>query len=465
MTVGIYIRVSTQEQVQEGYSISAQKERLKAYCIAQGWDDFKFYVDEGLSAKDTDRPQLKILLEHIKSDSIKTVLVYKLDRLTRSVLDLYRLLETFDKYNCAFKSATEVYDTTTAMGRMFITIVAALAQWERENLGERVIMGQVEKARQGEYSAKAPYGFDKKDNKLIINEQQSKIILSWIEEIKSGTSIRKLSDMMNNSNVKPIRGYKWHIATMLDILHNQALYGALKWRDEVIEQTHAGIITKEEFNNIQHILKSRQNLKIRETNSIFIFQMKLKCPTCGNRLTCERSSYFRKRDLAQVERNYYRCQACALNKRQAFGVSEIKVEKALLAYMDGLIFENEYHEPKEKNNDLINKFEQQINTVKRQREKFQKAWSKDHMTDDEFTKQMLETKLKLDELTAELNQITPKENEQVDQKKIKELSKDFVANWAHLPPHDKKQFMATFVESVEIEKKEGKAFVNGVHYF
>lgn len=125
-SVGIYVRVSTDEQAKEGYSISAQKEKLKAYCVSQGWASFKFYVDEGKSAKDTHRPSLELLLRHIEQGIIDTVLVYRLDRLTRSVRDLYTLLDYFDKYNAVFRSATEVYDTGSATGRLFITLVAAI---------------------------------------------------------------------------------------------------------------------------------------------------------------------------------------------------------------------------------------------------------------------------------------------------------------------------------------------------
>src|SRR5690625_1264812 len=179
MKTAIYVRVSTEEQAKEGYSVSAQMKRLKAFTVSQGWDIHDVYADEGISAKNTKRPQLQRMIKDIKSDKVDVVLVYRLDRLTRSVFDLYKLLETFEKYDCKFKSATEVYDTTTAMGRMFITIVAALAQWERENHGERVAMGFEEKVKQGKCPFNfSPIGYDlnKEKSKLYINESEAIII-------------------------------------------------------------------------------------------------------------------------------------------------------------------------------------------------------------------------------------------------------------------------------------------------
>lgn len=463
MTVGIYIRVSTEEQARDGFSISAQREKLKAYCVAQDWDSFKFYVDEGVSAKDTNRPQLSIMLGHIKQGLITTVLVYRLDRLTRSVMDLYKLLDTFDKYNCAFKSATEVYDTSTAMGRMFITIVAALAQWERENLGERVRMGQLEKARQGEYSAKAPFGFDKGENsKLVINKEESKIVLDIVKKVEEGYSIRQIATHLD-SYVKPIRGYKWHIRTILDILSNHAMYGAIRWSDEVIEEAHKGIITKDRFMKLQKVLSARQNFKKRQTSSIFIYQMKLICPNCGNRLTCERSMYYRKRDDKYIESNHYRCQACALNKKKAFATSEKKTEKAFLDYIQDLRFEQIPQSQKEDDESEILK--KQLVKVERQREKFQKAWSNDLMTDEEFTNRMNETKDMLESIKEKLHSLAPNKNEEIDNDVIKDIVNDIKNKWPFLSPIEKKQFMNMFIESIEVGKNEGTTEILNVAFY
>lgn len=180
--IGLYIRVSTEEQNVEGYSISGQRERLKAFCVAQSWETIKFYVDEGISGRSTERPALKKMMKDIENGLIDVLLVY---RLTRSVRDLHDILDFLEKHNCQFRSATEVYDTSTAMGRIFITIVAAIAEWESANLGERVRLGQIEKARQGEWSAPSPYGFRKNNQKrLEINPKETEDVKLMVLKVK-----------------------------------------------------------------------------------------------------------------------------------------------------------------------------------------------------------------------------------------------------------------------------------------
>lgn len=452
MTVGIYIRVSTEEQAKEGYSISAQRERLKAYCFAQDWQDFKFYVDEGISAKTADRPQLKKLLQHIKEGIIDTLLVYKLDRLTRSVSDLNSILNELKEYNAVFRSATEVFDTSSATGRLFIQIVGSMAQWESDNLGERVRVGMMEKARQGHWSAQAPFGFKKLDKRLVVDEERKDTLLDMIERVKEGYSIRKVATYLTHKGVKPVRGYKWHMRSVLDMLQNPALYGAMRWGEEIFEDTHEGLISKEEFLTLQRLISSRQNLKKRNVKTAFIYQMKIVCPVCENHLTSERSVWERKTTKETLVRNHYRCQVCALNGRTpAFRISEENMNLAIAEYMKGFLVE-----PKE--NLEVQKSEsstlKELSKIENQRAKYQRAWAADLMTDDEFAKLMKETKEVLDLVQAkyesELNQY------QADPEDIKAFAKSFDLNWMQLKQDEKREFIQRFILSINVERVSGR---------
>ena len=173
----IYVRVSTDEQAKHGYSIAALVEKLEAYCVSQGWELVHKFIDDGYSAKDLSRPQFEKMMKKIKDETIDVLLVYRLDRLTRSVVDLYAILQELDANNCKFKSATEVYDTTNAMGRLFITLVAAIAQWEREDTAERVRMGMEKKTRMGKWKGGiAPYGYKIENDQLIVDEKEAEVV-------------------------------------------------------------------------------------------------------------------------------------------------------------------------------------------------------------------------------------------------------------------------------------------------
>lgn len=463
MTVGIYIRVSTEEQANEGYSISAQRERLKAFCVAQNWTEHKFYVDEGISGRSTNRPQFKKLISDIEAGHIDVLLVYRLDRLTRSVRDLHKILDLLEKYNCVFRSATEIYDTSTAMGRMFITIVAAIAEWESANLGERVKMGQIEKAHQGEWAAQAPYGFYKDEkHKLHQHKEEIKAVKLMIQKLREGFSFRQLSLYMDSTKYKPRRGYKWHIRTLMDLMHNPVLYGAMRWRDEIIEDTHKGIMSKEDFEQLQKIIKSRQNHKKRDVKSVFVYQTKLLCPDCGNRLSSERSIWTRKTDNQQIEKNAYRCQACALNNKKPFRVREVDVDNALIEYMPTLMLEaskdNDVKEPDQ--NDYILK---EMKSIENQREKYQRAWASDLITDEEFKDRMNESRLRYDELKKELEKTKSVPLNEKDITKLKEYAKYFDDNFARLTQEERRSFIQTFVESIKIdviERTKSKAYRN-----
>lgn len=445
MTIGIYIRVSTEEQVKEGYSIPAQKERLTAYCKAQGWDDFKFYIDEGVSAKDTNRPKLKLLLDHVKAGSISTILVYRLDRFTRSVRDLYSLLDFLEKYNCAFKSATELYDTSSAMGRMFIGLVALLAQWERENLSERVKMGLEEKVTGGERVGNVPYGFDLSDEeKLVKNQKQSDIVLDMVDKFKSGMSANALCDYLNKTNNDRV----WHPNGVLRILKNPALYGSTRWNDKVIEYTHDGLITKQDFLKIQRMLDDRSLHHKREVQSIYLFQGVLVCPTCGNILTVNRFIR-KKKDGSENVTVTYKCQWCYKAGNTMLTIGEYRFLDALYEYMKNVEIKNiEPVEVKDEQSILI----EQLSVIEKKREKYQKGWAADLIADDEFEKLMLETKEFYDDLKKRLSNY--KVPVQIDTEALKKIVFMFNENFMLLTQEEKRMFVSQFIRKIEFKLVE-----------
>jgi site-specific DNA recombinase len=445
MTIGIYIRVSTEEQAREGYSIPAQKERLTAYCTALGWEDYKFYIDEGVSAKDTNRPKLQLLLDHVKAGSISTILVYRLDRFTRRVKDLHKMLELLEKHQCAFKSATEPYDTSTAMGKLFITIVAALAEWETDNLSERVRMALEEKVTGGERVGNIPYGFDLSDDeKLVKNKKQAPVVLDMIDKFKSGMSANALADYLNKTNNDRV----WHPNGVLRILKNPAIYGSTRWNDKVIENTHEGLITKQEFLKLQQMLNDRSLHHNREVELIYLFQGVLICQNCGHVLTPNR--YVRKKkDGSENNGVCYKCQWCYKEGRKMITIGEYRFLDSLYEYMKNVEIKNiEPVEVKDEQAILLD----QLKQIEKKREKYQKGWAADLISDEEFEKLMLETKNIYDDLKKKLAQY--KAPVQIDTEALKKIVFMFNENFRLLTQEEKRSFVSQFMRKIEFKLVE-----------
>ncbi|CDQ17981.1 recombinase family protein [Halobacillus karajensis] len=443
MTIGIYIRVSTLEQAKEGYSISAQKERLMAFCSAQGWENYKFYVDEGVSGKDTKRPQLQSLMEDMEEGNLEMILVYRLDRFTRSVLDLHKMLELMDKHNCVFKSATEPYDTSTAMGRMFITIVAAMAQWEIENSSERIKMALEEKVAEGQRVGNVPYGFDLTSEEKLIANDKAPVVLDIIDKIKSGWSATSVAEFLNKTNNDRV----WRPTTVLRVLKNPALYGATRWNDKLYEDTHEGLITKSDFMKIQQMLDDRSIHHRRNVKNEYLFQGVLSCPTCDRFLSVNR--YIRKRrDGTEYQGAIYRCQDCR-KKKGKFNKSpgENRFLDALYRYMKSIKIDHlDSAAPEENKNDMI---KSQLQQIERKREKYQRAWASDLMDDDEFKKLMDETKEPYEDLKKKLSETD--QPALIDKDKVKEIIFTFNENFELLTQEEKKAFISSFVRRIDFK--------------
>lgn len=287
MKVALYPRVSTQEQVKEGYSIGEQIERLNKYCDAMGWDVYKVYTDAGFSGANTDRPGLQAMIQDVKAGKVEKVVVFKLDRLSRSQLDtLYLIEKVFLANGVDFVSMNENFDTSTPFGRAMVGILAVFAQLEREQIKERMIIGKEGRAKEGLWhGGRQPigYDYDPVQKRLIVNDFEALAVREAFEEFSKGVPINKIAANLRNKGYTHKHG-KWEPTTIRKILINPLYIGKLKHKGRVVPGIHSAIIDEELFNSLQPILKERSQkfMRMRENINLNTYLTgHIYCERCG----------------------------------------------------------------------------------------------------------------------------------------------------------------------------------------
>lgn len=280
--IALYSRVSTQEQALEGYSIDGQIERMKSYCNAMDWTDCKIYTDAGFSGANTDRPALQSMIRDVENGSINKVLVYKLDRLSRSQLDTIYLIEKiFLSNDCDFVSLSENFDTSTPFGRATIGILAVFAQLEREQIKERMMLGKAVKAKSGDYIGigTAPIGYDYIDGKLQINEYERLIVIEAFELALKGYSIYKICRMFESAGYRHKNSIIWQDRTIRNMLKNKTYIGMVNFGDIWYQGNHEPIIDPDTFDRVQ-ILQDKRRTGIGGKHSYYLSGF-IYCKRCG----------------------------------------------------------------------------------------------------------------------------------------------------------------------------------------
>lgn len=458
MLVFPYLRVSTQEQAKEGVSIGTQRSRLTAFAQSQDWDIYDFYVDEARSAKDTDRENLQRLLHDIQNvDGEKVILVFKLDRLTRSVQDLYKLLQTFEKSNTAFRSATEVFDTTTAMGRLFITIVAAMAQWERENLSERISVNMEQMVMDGKWhGGQVPLGYEWDGDKLSVVEDEAAKVKTIFSLYNSGKyGLRKLAIHLNERGYRSKNGSLWSTYTISYLLKNPIYCGDLHWNvgtDKyfTVENVVEPIIERAVFEVTQQIMNARSKMHPRQATSDFIFSGRLRCARCGSPLSGKvehkpSGTYYHYRC---INREHRRCDLPFLN--------EILIEKYFMDYIDHFLDASSAEEvaaasstDKENKNEL-NALNRELKQLKSRRRKWQHAFGDGTITLEDLRELTSEDKAREQEIRRTIEEYTDDESI-VDPEMIRDMLQDFPFQWKNADRTQKKMMMQIMIKSISVD--------------
>lgn len=281
--VAIYIRVSTARQDIEGYSIPLQKERLIAYCKAKGWVVAGVFIDPGHSGSSLDRPGMQQLIDGVEAGRFDVVLVYKLDRLSRSQKDTLFLIEdVFMANEVDFVSMQESFDTGTIYGRAMVGVLSVFSQMERETITERTLMGRAGRAEEGFWHGGGtdPIGYDYIDGALVINEEEAAQVREVYGLYASGHSVTEITRRMSGCKTK--HGGWCHTSTVGNVLDNPLYAGTIHFDGVSKKGRHIPIVDREVDRKVKARRSRLQRVEASE-DSAYLLTGLIYCSNCGAR--------------------------------------------------------------------------------------------------------------------------------------------------------------------------------------
>ena len=301
MRAFIYVRVSTQEQAKEGYSIDEQIERLNAFCKAHGWTVAKLYTDAGYSGGNTERPALKELVRDIKKNMADIVLVYKLDRLSRSQKDTLALIDDFLACNVDFVSMTENFDTSSPFGRATIGMLSVFAQLEREQIKERMSMGKEGRAKDGKWhgGGHCPVGYDYVDGKLVINEFEAMQVREIHRLYQEGKGFHTICEIFAKKGYTEKYG-EWQPKRVKRCMLSPIYIGKMIHCGTLYDGIHEPIIDEETYNKSLEIYGTKP-IRTKPNRSSYLGGL-LYCAHCGAKYGVTQT-----RDTRYDKRFHYYC--------------------------------------------------------------------------------------------------------------------------------------------------------------
>ncbi|OPA76649.1 resolvase [Paenibacillus selenitireducens] len=282
MTVALYIRVSTDEQAEQGFSLESQKEKLILYCKSQGWEDYKLYIDDGYTGTNINRPAMKRLLRHIEEKKITSVLVYKLDRLSRKQKDILELIEDhFEKNNVSFNSHQEKIDTSTPFGKAMLGVLAVFAQLDRDMIIERLTAGRRQRVNEGKwYGGRIPFGYswDKETQQLLVVPEEARIVKEIFNMYLNGHSCLSISEWASAR----VNNRAMYHNIIRDMIARPVYKGKFHNAGKIVDGIHEEIIDEETWEAAQIESKKRKD-GITPLGD-FLLTGLLRCGGCGGNI-------------------------------------------------------------------------------------------------------------------------------------------------------------------------------------
>ena len=469
-SAGIYIRVSTFDQAREGFSLREQEERLKEFCKFKRYNIYKVYQDAGISAKNDKRPAYQEMIEDVKKGNINVIVALKLDRLTRSVYDIEKLMKFVNDYECDIDCMADESNTTTSNGRMVMRIMTSVSQNEIEKCSERTKFGMAGAIKNGHIPNRTGLGFKRGNKKLVPDPLTKDIIVRIFDLYLEGKSHQAIANIYNKEKV--LGKTNWYDSTIQKILSNELYKGDYvngkrtkhpTYYENVIEP----IVSKEKWESCQY--QKLRNARHYERTATYLFTNKLKCSKCGNFLGGHATTKTNGKKYY-----YYKCNTCKTY------FNEIDIEKELKAFMlelakqDDLI--NNYYTPfiKSKLEDKTEDYKKGIKELDKQLDRIKTAYIKGVVKLEDFDKEIKHIEYQKSDL----------EKRQKEQKQYELLSftlndlliiqdmqeiefytnPDVLNNWSNKSKEDKQKIIGKYIDNITIEKKNNKFEISNIEF-
>ena len=305
----IYTRKSVEDGLEQEFnSLDAQREAGEAYVTSQKMNGWRLvpthYDDGGFSGGNTNRPALKQLLKDCEEGKIDIIVVYKIDRLSRSICDFADLSKKFDKWGVTFCSVTQEINTNTSAGRMMLNILITFAQFEREVITERVRDKMAASRKKGKWvGGTVTFGYHLEDHKLIPTEQELPVVQRVFQRYTEIQSPKLIASELNHDGVLNRNGRRWDTQTIYRMLNNHTYIGEVSYQGKIYKGEHQGVIDHKLWDTCQEIMKAGAPLADNTHNLENLAPLKgiLRCGHCGGAMT---PSYTRNRGRKY---HYYNC--------------------------------------------------------------------------------------------------------------------------------------------------------------
>ena len=472
---GLYMRVSTEDQAREGFSLPEQKERLEAYCKFKGFVIKDYYTDAGISAKTGNyRPEFERLKEDIKSKKINTIIALKQDRITRSIFDWEELMRFLEENDAYLDCVNDDINTTNANGKMVSRILMSVSQQEIERTSERTKVGLAGTIKQGHIPHQAPLGYKHENKKLVIDHLTKDVVIRIFELYHKGMSYQKISTLFNKEQV--LGKTNWRDSSIVAILENEIykgdfVHGKRTKHPTYYENVVEPIVSKEMWEECQ--VQKKKNSKSYQRTLTYLFLQKLRCPKC-NRILGGKATQKKNGNIYY----YYYCHDCKINFKESLVEEYFNDFVNELVEYDSVV--NQFFLPmiKQKFDEPQEELKKDINKQKDKLERIKRAYINGVFSLEEYNDERKLVESALEKLQNELDEATSCETlnftpqdillkrdiDYINKVKLEKEYKERTKTWKDYTREEKSELIMKYVDDIKLGILNNYIYVDNINF-